>query len=212
MPLSVLTGRSEVMSLLERDVFFFSTFGGEALALAAALATMRTLRDQAVPEYLDRLGTDLRDQYNRLAAELGVPFSRCAGFGCRTLVSFAAEGIAIGDDPLIIKSFVQQELIKRGILWSGFHNLSAAHTAQEIDYLLRAYREVLPLLRAALEKNQLTQSPAGQGEAIRSLCVSTIRRPARVGSHRVDERLDQRGQRLVPAADRGARESSPSRP
>src|SRR5262249_48352539 len=34
MPLSLLTGRADVMSLLERDVFFFTTFGGEALSLA----------------------------------------------------------------------------------------------------------------------------------------------------------------------------------
>ena len=43
MPLSVLTGRAEVMRLLERDVFFYSTFGGEALPLAAAHATLRAL-------------------------------------------------------------------------------------------------------------------------------------------------------------------------
>src|SRR5882757_6447795 len=36
MPLSVLTGRADVMQLLERDVFFYTTFGGEALSLAAA--------------------------------------------------------------------------------------------------------------------------------------------------------------------------------
>ena len=39
MPLSVLTGRADVMRLLEKDVFFFSTFGGEALSLAAAAAS-----------------------------------------------------------------------------------------------------------------------------------------------------------------------------
>jgi len=162
MPLSVLTGRADVMRLLERDVFFFSTFGGEALSLAAAQATLRTLRDESVPQYLDELGTELRDEYNQQAAELGVPFTRCVGFGCRTLVSFAPEGVAAGSDPLIMKSFVQQELVKRGVLWGGFHNLSAAHTAYDVDYLLKAYRDVLPLLRAALEENRLPQSLRGE--------------------------------------------------
>ena len=40
MPLAVLTGRAEVMRLLHEEVFFFSTFGGEALSLAAAMATL----------------------------------------------------------------------------------------------------------------------------------------------------------------------------
>src|SRR5262249_57598808 len=35
MPLSVLAGRADVMQRLERDVFFYTTFGGEALSLPA---------------------------------------------------------------------------------------------------------------------------------------------------------------------------------
>src|SRR5262249_60530699 len=31
MPLSVLAGRSDIMHQLERDLFFYTTFGGEAL-------------------------------------------------------------------------------------------------------------------------------------------------------------------------------------
>ncbi len=46
---------------------------------------------------------------------------------------------AAGADPLLVKSFVQQELIRRGVLWGGFHNLSAAHTDDDIEHLLRAY-------------------------------------------------------------------------
>src|SRR5438105_4779070 len=49
MPLSVLAGRADVMSLLEKDVFFYTTFGGEALSLAAAVATIDELREKAVP-------------------------------------------------------------------------------------------------------------------------------------------------------------------
>ena len=162
MPLSVLTGRADVMRMLERDVFFFSTFGGEALSLAAAQATLSTVRDEDVPLYLDNLGSDLRDHFNRQATSLGVPFVRCSGYGCRTLVSFSTEGPAAGSDPLLMKSFVQQELIKRGILWSGFHNLSAAHAADDVAYLLSAYAEVLPLLRAALVERRLPQSLRGE--------------------------------------------------
>jgi glutamate-1-semialdehyde 2,1-aminomutase/spore coat polysaccharide biosynthesis protein SpsF len=103
----------------------------------------------------------LRDQYNVLADALGVPFTRCVGFGCRTMLTFAPQGIAAGADPLIMKSFVQQELIRRGILWSGFHNLSAAHTPDDLGALLGAYREILPELRAALERGALPEALRG---------------------------------------------------
>jgi len=179
MPLSVLTGRADVMSLLERDVFFFSTFGGEALSLAAAAATLRELRRRDVPAQLDELGTRLRDGLNALCERLAMGYVRCSGYGCRTLVSFtppppaAAPGTTVittpatraapgGADPLIMKSFVQQELVRRGILWNGFHNLCAAHTAEDVAYLLGAYGEILPRLQAELGAGTLGEALRGQ--------------------------------------------------
>jgi glutamate-1-semialdehyde 2,1-aminomutase len=150
MPLSLLTGRADVMRLCAREIFFFSTFGGEALSLAAARATIGELRRRQVPAALDHLGGVLRDGYNRLAADLGLSFTRCVGYGCRTLVAFDGQGLtgpAAATPPLVMKSFVQQELLRRGILWGGFHTLSAAHTGDDIATLLSAYGDILPLLR-----------------------------------------------------------------
>jgi glutamate-1-semialdehyde 2,1-aminomutase len=151
MPLSVLTGRADVMDLLERDVFFFTTFGGETLSLAAAKATLEVMRAADVPAHLETVGSDLRTRYDALAAHLDLDFTRCVGLGCRTMTVFEAKGRAAGADPLEMKSLVQQELIRRGILWSGFHNLSFSHGEREVDALLGAFREALLVLRAALE-------------------------------------------------------------
>ncbi|MCG5052023.1 MAG: aminotransferase class III-fold pyridoxal phosphate-dependent enzyme [Myxococcales bacterium] len=162
MPLSVLTGRAEVMDLLHRDVFFFTTFGGEALSLAAAQATLSVLTREDVPSRLDRLGKQLAERYNALADALDLPFTRCTGFGARTLVSFASTGLAEGAPPLVMKSLVQQELIRHGILWSGFHNLSAAHTEAQLDQLLEAYAQALTVLRTALAHKALDQALHGE--------------------------------------------------
>jgi glutamate-1-semialdehyde aminotransferase len=146
MPLSLLTGRADVMSLLERDVFFFTTFGGEALSLAAAKATIQEIRTKNVAGHLTRHGARLKAGYNEIARQLGLGFTSCVGFDCRTMLTFAAEA----GDPLELKSLVQQELLRRGILWQGFHNLSFSHGEEEVAELLAAYREVLPLLGEAV--------------------------------------------------------------
>ena len=147
MPLSVLTGRADVMELLDEEVFFFTTFGGETLSLAAAKATMAIMRNEAVPAYLARQGQKLLDGYNAIAAAAGVShITQCKGHPARTLVTFDARA----GNPLHMKSLVQQELIKRGVLWSGFHNLCFAHTDADVDHLLAAYREALPILRDAV--------------------------------------------------------------
>jgi glutamate-1-semialdehyde 2,1-aminomutase len=163
MPLSVLTGRGDVMRLLEREVFFFTTFGGEALSLAAARATLEVMRRDRVPEQLERQGLRIQRGYNQLAAELGLTeLTRCVGMGCRSLVVFEGEGLAEGSDPLVLKSFVQQELFRRGILWSGFHNVCQAHGDAEVAEVLAAYAQVLPLVRQALAGGTLNQALLGE--------------------------------------------------
>ncbi len=151
MPIGILCGRRDVMSLFERDVFFFTTFGGEALSLAAVKATINEIRSKRVTLYLDTLGSKLRDGYNAIAAELGMTYTKCSGFGFRSIVSFDP---AAGN-PLEMKSLVQQELFKRGILWSGFHTMCFSHTEDDVAYTLKAYRDVLPILKKAVEEKNV---------------------------------------------------------
>jgi glutamate-1-semialdehyde 2,1-aminomutase len=151
MPISLLTGRKDVMQLFEKDVFFFTTFGGEALSLAAAIATIHEMKEKNVPGVLDTKGKILKDGYNKIAHDLGIDsYTKCSGYNCRSIVTFDPSA----GDPLILKSFVQQEMIKRGILWAGFHNMCFTHSHNDIEYTLKAYKEVLQVLKKVVgEKN-----------------------------------------------------------
>lgn len=158
MPLSVLTGRQDVMKLLEEQVFFFTTFGGEALSLAAAQATMNELRSKDVPGYLARLGRVLRQGFQKIVSDLNISYTNIVGMDARTMITFDPSS----GNPLEMKSFVQQELCRRGILWSGFHNLSFSHTAHDIQYLIDAYQEILPLLDLGLKNRNLREQIRGE--------------------------------------------------
>jgi glutamate-1-semialdehyde aminotransferase len=151
MPISVLAGRSDIMRLCDRDVFFFTTFGGEALSLAAAKATIEELRERDVPASLHRQGKKLKDGYNSLAQETGMSYTRCTGLDCRTIISFDQSA----GNPLELKSLLQQEMIKRGILWGGFHNMCFSHTDKDVAYTLDAYREALAVVRAGVEQKNV---------------------------------------------------------
>ena len=111
-----------------------------------------------VPEFLSAQGNKLKLGYNQLADNFGISFTRCSGFGCRTIVTFDA---SIGN-PLEMKSFVQQELIKRGILWTGFHNMSFSHTDADIEYTLSAYNEILPMLKTVVEGKNVRAALRGE--------------------------------------------------
>ncbi len=151
MPIAILTGRKDIMDLLDKDIFFYTTFGGEALSLAAAKATINEIKEKDVPGFLQKQGNKLKEGYNKIAADLGINYTKCSGYGCRTIISFNESA----GNPLELKSLIQQELIKRGILWSGFHNMSFSHSDEDIEYTLTAYKEVLPILKKAVEEKKV---------------------------------------------------------
>lgn len=153
MPLSIITGKNEIMNLLENEVFFFTTFGGEALSLAAAKAVISEMSDKDVTSYLAYQGAKLKNGYNKIAEEFGLYYSKCKGMNSRSVVTFEQ----VAGNPLEIKTFLQQELIKKGIIWSGFHNISYSHTDEDILYTLNAYRDILPVLADAIEENNLKE-------------------------------------------------------
>jgi glutamate-1-semialdehyde 2,1-aminomutase len=159
MPISLLTGRRDVMELFEKDVFFFTTFGGEALSLAACITTIIELIEKNVPAQLRTQGKKLKEGYNQIAAELGVnDYTKCVGYDCRSIITFDAKA----GDPLILKSLVQQEMIKRGILWGGFHNMSFSHSDEDVEYTLSVYREVLLILREAVQSENPSRYLKGE--------------------------------------------------
>ena len=159
MPISLLTGRKDVMDLFNEDVFFFTTFGGEALSLAAAIATIEEMIEKNVPAYLAEKGKLLKNGYNKICEDLGIQhYTKCVGYDCRSMITFDPSA----GNPLELKSYVQQELIKRGILWSGFHNMCFSHSDEDINYTLNAYQEVLELLKTTLSENNITASLKGK--------------------------------------------------
>ncbi len=158
MPIGLLTGRRDVMEVLEEDVFFFTTFGGEALTLAATKATIEIIRDENVPAHMHRLGQRIGDGVAAIAGRAGLGgVAGVKGHPARTLSVFDPAG----GDPLLQKSLVQQTLIRRGILWGGFHNLSYSHTDDDIDHLLDSYELAFAELAEAIEAGDISSRLRG---------------------------------------------------
>ncbi len=157
MPISILTGKRKIMDLADEDIFFYTTFGGEALSLAAVKATIEELRDKNVPAFLNDQGKKLKDGYNSLVNKLGLDFTKTIGYNWRSMATFDEKA----GDPLIQKSLMQQEMIKRGVLWQGFFNMSFSHSNSDVDYTLQALDESLSILKKAVQENKLRESLHG---------------------------------------------------
>ncbi|MBB4842408.1 glutamate-1-semialdehyde 2,1-aminomutase [Paucibacter oligotrophus] len=152
-PISAIVGRRDIMKTME-DIFFSFTFGGEALSLAAAKATLTKLRSAPVVQTLTAHGRKIMAGLSDIIEthQLGDIF----GTSGHPTWSFLNIKDGRGVNAFEIKTLWMQEMHQRGILSVGTHNVSYAHRDSDIDALLQAYREVLPYIGDVLSKGQLT--------------------------------------------------------
>jgi glutamate-1-semialdehyde 2,1-aminomutase len=153
-PLSALVGRKEIMSLME-ELFFSFTFGGETLSLAAAYATLNKIQTEPVVAQLYERGTQLKEGVLNLINNYKMTdMLSCVGHPSWSFLVFKDYGpYSLWE----IKTLWMQEILARGILSFGTHNLSYAHSVEDIKQLLAVYGEVFPLIKEALDKKNLKE-------------------------------------------------------
>jgi len=151
-PVSALTGKAEIMRVVE-DIFFSFTFGGETLSLSAALATINKLQREPVIQTMTARGeailTDVQALIDRY--DIGHIFSLS---GHPTWSFLLIKDIAPYSQ-WQIKTLFLQEMFARGILTLGTHNLSYSHAETDVHSLLAVYEEVLPLVGALVDNKEL---------------------------------------------------------
>ena len=153
-PLSAVCGRRDVMMEME-EVFFSFTMGGETLSLAAAKACMQKLKREPVVKTLRQRGDRIVEGVNKLIQKHDVrAFLGISGHPSWSFLNF---NDCDGTSAWEIKTLWLQEVLRRGILCIGTHNLSYAHTEADVDRLLEVYDEVFALLRDAVRNRAMTQ-------------------------------------------------------
>jgi glutamate-1-semialdehyde 2,1-aminomutase len=153
-PVSALVGRADIMSLLE-NVFFSFTFGGETLSLAASLATMRKLQKYPVVDTLTKQGQKLFAGVNSLIERHDVKhLISMSGHPSWQFITFKETEKYTSWQ---IKTLFLQEMFARGILTFGTHNMSYAHSDEDIELTLKCYDAILPLLKDAFDNDAFEQ-------------------------------------------------------
>lgn len=154
MPISAIVGRADVMSEME-DVFYSGTFGGETLSIAAAIAVIDKMRREPVIQTLWETGQALADGVDEAVIRHGLEdVFRLCGEAPWKIIDIADHPTAHRD---AIKSLLQYEMLQRGVLLLGSHNVSYAHNAADISHVLAAYDGALSCISSELATQQLEQ-------------------------------------------------------
>ena len=129
MPISAIVGKRRWMSKME-DIFFSGTFGGEALSLAASIATIKKLEALDVPKKLAAYGEGLigavRDLIckHRLNDVLAI-----SGLDWWPRLQMKSSDAMPSN---VFTSLLRQEFIEQGILAGAAFNFCYAHTSNDI--------------------------------------------------------------------------------
>lgn len=145
MPLSIIAGKKEYMAEFE-NIFFSMTFGGEACSLAAAVETVKELKENKLEIYphIWEQGTRLEVAFNEYAKMLGID-AIMIGHAPWHNVKFNL------DDPTGYRDLFHQEMIKKGVLMGIQIYTTWAHKSEHIDKTINAMKQSLKIVKLALE-------------------------------------------------------------
>jgi glutamate-1-semialdehyde aminotransferase len=153
LPLSAFVGKREVMEIA-KDLVISTTYGGEALSLAAGLATIRELKEKKVFQHTWEMGQRLVDGWIAIGQEFELKL------GTSGLAPIHAPVIDVGKPELTRDAwtFFLQEAAKRGVLFrrGGLNFISFSHKEEDIDCTLDVCRSVMKLMKEALQKGDLS--------------------------------------------------------
>jgi glutamate-1-semialdehyde aminotransferase len=139
LPLSFICGKKEILDEVEKDVYFFTTFGSERLSLAAGLAVLRELESKNVTEKIWTMGAELKAKVNETAQRLGVRIA-LLGMAPRLMFSFWDR---TGKYDLKLKNIFMQECIRRGVFlgWTVFPCFT--HSPEDIATALTVFEDAM---------------------------------------------------------------------
>ena len=151
--ISALVGRRELLSQIEGGVFVSTTFGGDSISMAAALATLKILERPGVYEQIGRVGKIQRDGIIALIEKHGLQdVLSVTGLPEHAGITFeGTEQLSYLD----VQSVYSQVMVQNGILVFAIYNLNVSHTEKEAARYVEATDQALALVREAVDRQSV---------------------------------------------------------
>lgn len=145
-PITAIIGRSEVMQAAQKT-FISSTFWTERIGLAAASKTIECHEKYNVINKIEEYGNKVRSGWKKISEKTGVQI-HISGITALSHFEF------LNNNSLAYKTFVTQEMLKRGFLASNAFYPSLAHSDAIIEKYLYALEEVFSDIAEINRKDQ----------------------------------------------------------
>jgi glutamate-1-semialdehyde 2,1-aminomutase len=157
--LTAVVGSREIMEAAQKT-FISSTFWTERIGPTAALATLKVMEESKSWEIITAYGKKMRDGWQGIADSNNLSIS-ISGIPSLSTYNFNTQ------NNLIYKTFITQEMLKKGYLASTNFYPSMAHNNQLIDKYLEDLNEVYSIISKCetgeIDLNKILEGPVCHG-------------------------------------------------
>ncbi|WP_198553764.1 aminotransferase class III-fold pyridoxal phosphate-dependent enzyme [Tenacibaculum sp. Bg11-29] len=157
--LTAVVGKKEVMEAAQ-NTFISSTFWTERIGPAAALKTLEVFEKEQPWNYITEMGSYVTKQWKSIAEKHHISIDT---FGIPALTGFSF----VSKDALKYKTYITQEMLKKGYLASTVLYSSTAHSKVIIDNYLFELDSIFNIIdkceRAEMEIDRLIEGPVCHG-------------------------------------------------
>lgn len=155
-PIAAIIGKAEYMDAAQES-FISSTFWTERIGFAAAIASIKKMRDLKIQDYLVMRGKQVQDKWRELAQKYNINL-HVGGI-------YPLSHIGFPDDPMPLRTLFVQEMLRRGFITGASYYSSYAHKDEHMEAYFEALDEVFALISKAIKENnymQLLEGPVAQ--------------------------------------------------
>jgi len=152
-PMGAVIGKREIMNAAQRS-FISSTYWTERIGPVAALATIKKLQSHNVPEYLIRVGNEVRNIWKEIANNYGLKIE-IHGIPPLSILSFNYP------NNQAIATLFTQEMLEKSFLASKAFYATFAHKDEHIDKYAEAVNDVFRLISEAISNNTIEKKLKG---------------------------------------------------
>lgn len=131
-PVSAFTGKKEYMDTLNTKTLITTTYAGETLSIAAAIATLKIMKREDVHGHIFRMGKRLKDGYISICKNLGIEGTG-AGLEPLSYIDFRYKDAEVNQK---MNFHLMHELYKLGVFANVRSMVSYSHQENDIDITL----------------------------------------------------------------------------
>jgi len=146
-PMSVILGKASAMDAAQ-DTFISSTYWTERIGPAAAIATIKKMKETNATAHIDKIGAMIGKGWEDSAKKQGLDITTV---GPNSLITFTFEY----ENKQELLTLFTQEMLKKGFLAGATVYVSYAHKEEDVERYLSAVDEVFAFIKKAIDEGNV---------------------------------------------------------